>query len=202
MLENSQPLETNQHNDTKADFWTNAQAAVELLTCFDTLVWIAAMIEDGVSPPNPSIIPGLSWWSLGFGGGATLLLALAELQCHKIQNIVNQKKDFPISLAAEKPVLTMPQKLYLAGETISHIGETAWKFTLASRLFNNPWARLGLHISGVAFGILGSGGVTRTHYHSILKYNSMFKNSKKPVEVNDDYQKMEEEKVPQKFAQP
>jgi hypothetical protein len=181
----------------QADIWTNLTAIIDFLGSVDKVIWISAMIDDALTPPDISPIGGFSWWGLGFGTGFAMLLALAEMRCHKINNIVNQKNNSTLfTTQTQNPSLHWKQKLALSGEAISHVGDIGGRFALYSRVLaiTNPWVKLGLHIAGTGLGILGSVAETRTHYNSMLRFNSLFKNSNNPANP-DDYQKLEEGKM-------
>ena len=198
---------TNNETPSSADFWTNSQAVVELLSSVDKVIWVASLIDDIAQPGDPSPFVGFSWWGVGFGSFLALLLALAELYCHKIINIVNQTNDsgiFNEAVFNETPLhmtsLTFKQKIALSCETISHIGDIGSKFAMYSKIFcvKPTWLKMVLHGAGGVLGIFGTVAETRTHWNSMLRFNSIFSRNKTettPAEIEADanvYHRMEE----------
>jgi hypothetical protein len=165
----------------EADKFTIAQAIIEFIkTLALNTIWISTMIDDSFDPD--ARIPWINFSYYGATIGLVLsgFLAAAEMVCHKIINTVNQTSNATILQApTEDTHLTTSQKTALSIETIAHIGGMGSLMSIISRLIPDnvsPWIRPTLHIVGTGvLGTLGSIAETRTHYNSMLRYNSMFK---------------------------
>lgn len=162
----------------EADFWTNAKVAVDLLTFIEKLIWIAALIDDLFAPEDKSPLGEFSWTGLGIGLSASILLTVGEAVCHKIINTVNQAIEYyapPQGSALSKVKLPFSQKVALACEAISHVGEIGGLCVLITNILglNNPWwLKVSIHITGtMVLGLFNSVADTRSHYTAMLLYH-------------------------------
>jgi hypothetical protein len=174
------------NNNHKADKWTISQAVFECIgTLLRSTLWISTMIDDGIDP-EAKALGNFSWIGLGTGFALSILLALAEMQCHKIINIVNQNSNATLLQAPTKDTkLTKTQKVALGIEAIAHVGGVGSDYAIISRLVTAAtsipsWIPGLIDIVGsVIIGPWATIAETRTHYHSMLRYNSMFKSESK-----------------------
>jgi hypothetical protein len=171
----------------EADKWTIAQAIIEFIkTLLANTIWISTLIDDTFEPEARIPWIKFSYYGVAIGVVFAGILAAAEMVCHKIINTVNQTNESTILQAPTKDThLTYPQMAALSIETVAHIGGMGSLMSTISRLIPeniNPWIRPALHIVGTGvFGTVGTIAETRTHYNSMLRYNSMFKPADKSV---------------------
>jgi hypothetical protein len=178
-----------QDDEEGADLWTNIQAVFEFFgTIIQYTLCISLILDTITGDSNEDCnAQTYNWINISVGIGIGVMLALGEVLCHRIINIVNQNRNATLmQLATDKSTLTFTQKMALSIESISHVGEVASQYVILTRFIPNPtpFMRPLVYVGAGLVGIAGSLAETRTHLNSIRRFNSIFTRVK-PVEPTE-----------------
>lgn len=193
---------THHSHEKKADAWTKIGAAGEAAASFiSDAYWLGGLIDLAAQLDDVGV--GLSWYGLGFGSALSLLLTVGSVYSHTIVNInhqdknhatdcehhheeptksnVNEDEDKHIQQklltgkGETKPTLSIPQKLALVSDFVSHTGDIAGPITFIANIASQSalpvWGKALVQCGATLFGGVSSVAGVRTCKNSMLKAN-------------------------------
>ncbi len=183
-----------------ADKWTKLGATGEAVASFiSDAYWLGGLIDLIAQLDENSV--GLSWYGLGIGCALSFGLTVGSVYAHSVVNINHQEghihqaydehlhgpqrpqinsatEDTPIMARLanqEEDSLTTMQKLALASDFISHIGDIAGPITfvaeIAAKDRMSSWATALVQCGATLFGAAASVAGVRTCKNNMLRIN-------------------------------
>lgn len=160
--------------NTKADKWTKTAAVVEAAIGFISNTYWLATLFDLASGMNEEIA-GLSYYALGFGMVGAIFSSAGSTYSHYLLNDQHQQPRNHTDINQLKTRLTKIQMAALAGDFISHVGETAAPLIFVTNLaFKNNLLReseAAAQGTAILVGVFGSVANVRTCKNSMIDSN-------------------------------
>lgn len=179
------------HQQTTADVWTKLATAGEATASFiSDAYWLGGLIDLAAQLDDAGY--GLSWYGMGFGAAIALLTAAGSAYSHTALNLNHQHH--PAEHAEEdrerEPLLkssqherqhqaaniTIPQKIALAGDFISHVGDIAGPITFVADIIAKDrlplWGKALIQCGATLFGGVASVANVRSCRNSMYELNA------------------------------